>query len=79
MYSNFMFIDQLLFELSFKTRKHGNQKHRNTETHTHTDYDEYSIVAFCNYNYMSVLILKLSSCHKAETRAKLQKSSVYKD
>ena len=78
MYSNFMFIDRLLFELSFKNteaRKPETQKHGNT----HTNYDEYSIVAFCNYNYMSVLILKLSSCHKAETRAKLQKSSVYKD
>ena len=64
MYSNFMFIDRLLFELSFKNteaRKPETQKHGNT----HTNYDEYSIVAFCKYNYMSVLILKLSSCHKA--------------
>ena len=41
MYSKFMFIDQLLFELSCKnmeTQKHGN---------THTDSDDYSIVAFC--------------------------------
>ena len=40
MYSNFMFIKRLPFELSCK----------NTETrkHTHTDSDEYSIVAFCN-------------------------------
>ena len=37
MYSNFMFLDRLLFELSCKK----------THTHTHTDCDEYSIVAFC--------------------------------
>ena len=55
MYSNFMFLDRLLFELSCtntETRKHRNtetQKHGNTHTHTHThrDSDEYSIVAFC--------------------------------
>ena len=44
-YSNFVLIDRLLFELSYKTQKHETQKHRNTETHT--DSDEYSVVAFC--------------------------------
>ena len=43
MYSNFMLIDQLLFELSYKNTETG--KRRNTETHT--DSDEYFIVAFC--------------------------------
>ena len=51
MYSNFMFLDQLLFELSCKnteTRKHRNtETHTNTHAHTHRDSDEYSIVAFC--------------------------------
>ena len=39
MYSNFMFLDRLLCELSCKK----------THTHidAHTDSDEYSIVAFC--------------------------------
>ena len=37
MYSNFMLLDLLLFELPCK----------NTHTHTHTDSDKYSIVAFC--------------------------------
>ena len=45
MYSNFMFIHQLHFELSCKHTE--TRKYRNTETHTHTDSDEYSIVAFC--------------------------------
>ena len=48
MYSNFMFLNQFLFELSCK-------KHTHTETHTHThthtdalkDSDEYSIFVFC--------------------------------
>ena len=42
-YLNFMFLDRFLFELSCKnteTRKHG-------KTETHTDSDEYSIVALC--------------------------------
>ena len=42
MYSDFVFLDQFLFELSCKnthTRKHG-------RTHTHTDSNEYPIVAF---------------------------------
>ena len=39
MYSNFMFLDRLLFELPCKTE-------RRTHTHTHTDSEEYSIVAF---------------------------------
>ena len=37
MYSNIMALDRLLFELSCT----------NPETHTHTDFDEYPIVAFC--------------------------------
>ena len=37
MCSSFMLLDRKLFELSCK----------NTETQTHTDSDEYSIIAFC--------------------------------
>ena len=53
MYSNFMFLDQLLFELSCKnteTQKHANTHaytHTYTRARTHTDSDEYCIVAFC--------------------------------
>ena len=39
MYSNFMFLDQLLFKLSCKTHTHGNthtHTHTHTQTHTHT-------------------------------------------
>ena len=46
MYSNFVFLDRFLFELSCKnthTHKHG---HTHTHTHTHTDSNEYPIVAF---------------------------------
>ena len=39
MYSNFMFIDRLLFQLSCKNME--------TPKHTHTDSDEYIMVAFC--------------------------------
>ena len=47
MYSNFILIDRLLFELSCKNTE--TRKHRNTETlkHGNTHTDEYSIVAFC--------------------------------
>ena len=41
MYSNFMFIYRVLFELSCKNTE--TWKHR----YTHTDSDEYSIVTFC--------------------------------
>ena len=41
-YSNFMIIDILLFELPCKNTE--TQKHGNTETHT--DSDKYSIIAF---------------------------------
>ena len=44
LYSNFIFIDRLHFELSCKNTEI--QKHRN-HTHTQRDTDEYSIVAFC--------------------------------
>ena len=37
-----MFLDQFLFELSCKSTK--------TNTQRNTDYDEYSIIAKCNYN-----------------------------
>ena len=40
MYYNFMFLDQLYFELLCK-------KHTCTRMHTHKDSEEYSIVAFC--------------------------------
>ena len=44
MYSDFVFLDRLLFELSCKnTHTH---KHGHTHTHTHTDSNEYPIVAF---------------------------------
>ena len=52
-----MFIDRLFFELSCKnteTRKHGN-------TETKTDSDEYSIVAFCNYNKTKLTVSLLLS------------------
>ena len=41
MYSNFMLLDRLLFELSCKNME------THTHTHTYTDSEEYSIVAFC--------------------------------
>ena len=41
MFFNFKFLDRLLFELSCKNTE--TQKHENT----HTDSDEYSIVALC--------------------------------
>ena len=46
-YSNFMFLDQLLFELSCKNTHGHMHTHTHTNTHTHRDSDEYSIVAFC--------------------------------
>ena len=42
MYSNFVFLDQFLFELSCK--KTHTQTH--THTHAHTDSNEYPIVVF---------------------------------
>ena len=50
MYSNFMFLDQLLFESSCK----------NTQTHTDADADKYSIVAFCKNATMKSY---LEYCH----------------
>ena len=41
MCSNFTFLDQLLFELLCKNT------HTDTHIHTHTGFDEYSIVSFC--------------------------------
>ena len=44
MYSDFVFLDQFLFELSCKnTHTHT---HKHGRTHTHRDSNEYSIVAF---------------------------------
>ena len=40
MYSDFVFIDRFIFELSCKNT------HTDTHTHTHTDSNEYPIVAF---------------------------------
>ena len=40
MYSDFMFLDRFLFELSCKNT------HTHTQTHTHRDSNEYPIVAF---------------------------------
>ena len=57
--SNFMFIDRLLFELLCKNPE--TQKHGNTETHT--DSDEYSIVAFCkNATIINILSICLTIC-----------------
>ena len=42
MYSNFVFLDRFLFELSCK----NTHIHTNTDTHTHTDSNEYPIIAF---------------------------------
>ena len=47
MYSNFVFLDRFLFELSSKTHTHTHTNtHTHTHTHTHTDSNEYPIVAF---------------------------------
>ena len=48
MYSDFVFLDRFLFELSCKhTHTHTNtDAHTHTHTHTHTDSNEYPIVAF---------------------------------
>ena len=40
MYSDFVFLDRFLFELSCKNT------HTHTQTHTHRDSNEYPIVAF---------------------------------
>ena len=42
MYSNFVFLDQFLFELPCKNTHTQTQKH----THMHRDSNEYPIVAF---------------------------------
>ena len=42
MYSDFVFLDRFLFELSCK----NTHTHTRTHTHTHTDSNEYPIVAF---------------------------------
>ena len=42
MYSDFVFLDRFLFELSCK----NTHTHTNTDTQTHTDSNEYPIVAF---------------------------------
>ena len=52
MYSDFVFLDRFLFELSCKnththTHTHTNtDAHTHTHTHTHRDSNEYPIVAF---------------------------------
>ena len=52
MYSDFVFLDRFLFELSCKnththTHTHGHtHTHTHTRTHTHRDSNEYPIVAF---------------------------------
>ena len=43
MYSNFMFLDQFLFESTSK----NTQAHAHKNTDTHRDSTEYSIVEFC--------------------------------
>ena len=46
MYSDFVFLDRFLFELSCKnTHTHGHT-HTHTHAHTHRDSNEYPIVAF---------------------------------
>ena len=46
MYSDFVFLDRFLFELSCKNTHTHTHKHTHTHTHTHTDSNEYPIVAF---------------------------------
>ena len=64
MYSNFMFLDRLLLSYRAKTWKHRNtetRKHENMETHT--DSDEYSIVAFCkNGTITSITHFDIGNC-----------------
>ena len=45
MYSNFMFIDRLFFELSCKNTHTHTHTETHTRKHTHADSYEYSIVA----------------------------------
>ena len=48
MYSDFVFLDRFLFELSCKnthTQTHTHT-HKHGHTHTHTDSNKYPIVAF---------------------------------
>ena len=49
----FIYYDVLIFHVNKSNYHAKTQKHRNTETHT--DSDEYSIIAFCKnakfYNY----------------------------
>ena len=55
-YSNFVFQDRFLFELSCKhTHTHT---HTQTQTHTHRDSDECSIVAFSKNEYSIVAFSK---------------------
>ena len=51
MYSDFVFLDRFLFELSCKNT------HTHTHTHTHTESNEYPIVAFSK----NATIMKMSS------------------
>ena len=46
MYSDFVFLDRFLVELSCKNTHTHTQTHRHTHTHTHRDSNEYPIVAF---------------------------------
>ena len=64
MYSNFVFLDQFLFELSCK----------NTQTQTHTHTHEYSIVAFSKN--ATIIIFKSPNIH-SPTREKVATSNHY--
>ena len=64
MYSNFVFLDRFLFELSCKnTHKHGHT-HTHTCTHTQIDSNEYPIVAFSkNATIRSETIIVTNYCN----------------
>ena len=55
MYSDFVFLDRFLFELSCK----NTHTHTNTDTHTHRDSNEYPIVAFSK----NATIIRLKVIH----------------
>ena len=65
MYSNFVFPDQFLFELSCKnthTHKHGNTHN----TYIHRDYNEYPIVAFSKNATIIICVYALNENKQTE-------------
>ena len=65
MYSDFVFLDRFLFELSCKnthTHKHGTHTHTHTHTHTETPNTPYScVLQKPNYNHIEACSLNSSS------------------